>query len=40
MNESDSKINEEVFKLINSTWRGHEEELCFDAVSGEAMIKS
>ncbi len=38
MTESDSKFNEEVFEF-SGAWREHEEELCCDAISGEAMIK-
>ncbi len=33
MNESDSKFSEEVFDIINSTWRGYEEDLYCDAIS-------
>ncbi len=39
MDESDSKFIEEVFEVINSTWREHEEELYYDAISGEVMMK-
>ena len=39
MCESDSKFNEEVVEFINSAWREYEEELYYDAISGEVMIK-
>ena len=39
MCESDAKFNEEVFEFINSAWREYEEELYYDAISGEVMIK-
>ncbi len=34
----DSKFNEEAFEFINGVRREHEEELCYDANSREAMI--
>ena len=37
--ESDVKFDETVFEFINSAWRECEEELYYDAISGEAMIK-
>ena len=39
MSESDTKFDESVFEFINSTWREYEEELYYDASSGELMIK-
>ncbi len=39
MYESGSKFNEEVFEFINSAWGECEEELYYDANSGEVMIK-
>ena len=39
MSESDVKFNESVFEFINSTWKEYEEELYYDAISGELMIK-
>ncbi len=37
--ESDSKFNEEAFEFMNRAWRRREEELSYDAISGEVMIK-
>ena len=39
MSESDAKFDESVFEFVNSTWREYEEELYYDAISGELMIK-
>ncbi len=38
MDESDSNFNKEVFEFSNSTWREYEEELYYDAISGDVMI--
>ncbi len=37
--ESDVKFDEVVFVFINSAWGEYEEELYYDAISGEAMVK-
>ncbi len=37
--KSDVKFNEAVFEFINSNCKEHEEELYYDAISGELMIK-
>ncbi len=39
MGESDVKFGEAVLEFINSTWKEYDEELYFDAISGELMIK-
>ena len=39
MTESDVKCDESVFEFINSTWKDYEEELYYDAISGELMIR-
>ena len=39
MSESDVKFDESVFEFVNSTWREYEEELHYDAISGELMFK-
>ncbi len=39
MSESDAKLSEAMFEFINSAWREHEEELFYDAASGEVMVK-
>ena len=39
MGKSDVKFDETVFDFINSAWREYEEELYYDAISGEVMIK-
>ncbi len=33
------KFDESVFEFINSTWKEHEEELYYDAIPGDLMIK-
>ena len=33
------KFDESVFEFINSPWKEYEEELCYDAIFGELMIK-
>ncbi len=37
--ESDAKFKEEVSEFINITGREYEEELRYDAITGEVMIK-
>ncbi len=39
MSESDAKFDEFVFEFINNIWRDYEEELHYDAIFGELMIK-
>ena len=39
MSESDVKFDESVCEFINSAWKEYEEELYYDAISGEHMIK-
>ena len=39
MSESDVKFDEWSYEFINSTWKEYEEELYYDAISGELMIK-
>ena len=39
MGESDVKFDETMFEFANSAWREREEELYYDAISGEVMIK-
>ena len=39
MGESDVKFDESVFEFINSVLKEYEEELYYDAISGELMIK-
>ena len=39
MGESDVKFDESVLEFINSTWKEYEEELYYDAISGELMTK-
>ncbi len=37
--DSDGKFDEAVFEHINSVWSECEEELYYDAISGEVMVK-
>ncbi len=39
MSEFDVKFDEWSYEYINSTWKEYEEELYYDAISGELMIK-
>ncbi len=39
MGESDVKFDATEFEFVNSARREHEEELRYDAISGEFMIK-
>ncbi len=39
VHESASKYNGEAFEFINCAWRECHEELYYDAISGEAMVK-
>ncbi len=39
MGESVVKFDELVVEFINSTWKEYEEELYYEAISGELMIK-
>jgi hypothetical protein len=37
--EQRAKFHEEVFEFTNSAWREYDEELHYDAISGEVMVK-
>ena len=39
MGDSDAKFDESAFEFISSTWKEYDEELYYDAISGEVMIK-
>ena len=39
MSESDVKFEESMLEFINSTWKEYEEDVYYDAISGEPMIK-
>ncbi len=39
LGESDVNFDEAVFEIIDSIWKEYEEELCYDAISGELMVK-
>ena len=39
MSEFDVMFDESVFEFINNTWKEYEEELYYDEISGELMIK-